>query len=190
MNAKPAPKKRQALAESDVNISKASPQRDGSEKPINPKNIPMIDHDGYPKLTVKSSRRPKSAKQDSTTKHEERTDSAAENGSNIPANASKRSRKLQFAAQVDPSLDVDLASDQCTTSNGNKRRAAEEDLDWLFDKPEANPAQPILARRTITKARRKLPDHNTEDLDFDDDFLESIAGFSGKLLTGRNGRVR
>lgn len=189
VNAKPAPKKRQALAESDVNISKASPQRDGSEKPINPKNMPMIDHDDHPKLTVKSSRRPKSAKQDSMTKYEKCTDSAAENGSKTPANASKRSRKLQSAAQVDPSLDVDLASDQCTTSNGKNRKLA-EDLDWLFDKPETNPAQPATARKIATKARRKLPDHNTKDLDFDDDFLESIAGFSGKLLTGRNGRVR
>ena len=74
-----------------------------------------------------------------------------------------------------------------TTTTPRKRRviSAEEDLDWLFEKPKSRRPKPATVRQPATKARQVAAD---QDMDLDD-LLATVAALSGKLLTGRRGRV-
>ena len=77
-----------------------------------------------------------------------------------------------------------------TTTTPRKRHviAADEDLDWLFETSESRGPKPAIVRHPATKARRKAADQTANDMDLDE-MLAAVAGFSGKLLTGRRGRV-
>lgn len=186
----PVLEKRRALAESDVNISKPSPPQATTDEPVKDKKIEMDHQDNDLKLTMKSSRRPKVAKQDPAPASLRQGDNLLEHQPKTQAPASKRSRKPQPLVESDPTPDIDVSHPQQSPPKKRKRAADDEDLDWLFDKPEVRSVQPSNPRvKSATKARRKLPDKAENDMDLDD-LLESIAGFSGKLLTGRNGRVR
>jgi hypothetical protein len=100
-----------------------------------------------------------------------------------------RHSKTQSAQQRKVSPDNNKPS-RGTPASSRKRHviSAEEDLDWLFDKPETKRLQPATARHPASKTRRKDADQNAKDMDLDD-LLASIAGFSGKLLTGKRGRA-
>jgi hypothetical protein len=99
-------------------------------------------------------------------------------------------------SKAQPAQHRDLPTDnnkpfRGTPTSSRKRHviSAEEDLDWLFEKPETKRSQPIRHPAMPTsKTRRKDADQNAKDMDLDD-LLASIAGFSGKLLTGERGRA-
>jgi hypothetical protein len=100
-----------------------------------------------------------------------------------------RHSKTQSAQQRKVSPDNNKPS-RGTPASSRKRHviSAEDDLDWLFEKPETKRLQPATARHPASKTRRKDADQNAKDMDLDD-LLASIAGFSGKLLTGKRGRA-
>ncbi|KAM0717289.1 hypothetical protein Q7P37_007141 [Cladosporium fusiforme] len=188
-DATPAPKKRRVLAESDVNISRPSPARETSEKPVKDRKAHITDEDDVPKVTVKPSRRQKSTKKEPSVEEVKPAANLPGDDPKAQTKSSKRTGKPQRVDKANFALDIGSVSDQQPSPKKRKRTAADEDLDWLFDKPEVKHVQPAILRPSATKARRKMPDQAAKDMDLDD-LLESIAGFSGKLLTGRNGRVR
>lgn len=77
-----------------------------------------------------------------------------------------------------------------TTATPKRRRAiaTDDDLDWLFEKPKSSRAKPATIRQPATKTRQMAADQSAKDMDLDD-LLATVAGFSGKLLTGRRARV-
>jgi len=95
---------------------------------------------------------------------------------------------LQVKSKSACSSDDEESHEATTASRRRHVIAVEEDLDWLFEKPETKRSVPAAIRHPTTKTRRKEPDKSAKDMDLDD-LLASIAGFSGKLLTGRSGRV-
>jgi hypothetical protein len=101
-----------------------------------------------------------------------------------------RKTKLQ---QSKSTPTIDPPHDEVITPRKRHVIAADEDLDWLFEKSE-NKRSRVPARnpRATSKAIRQAPGKKTsadaKDMDLDD-LLESIAGFSGKLLTGKGGRA-
>jgi hypothetical protein len=101
-----------------------------------------------------------------------------------------RKTKLQ---QSKSTPTIDLPHDEVITPRKRHVIAADEDLDWLFEKSE-NKRSRVPARnpRASSKANRQAPGKKTsadaKDMDLDD-LLESIADFSGKLLTGKGGRA-
>lgn len=153
-------KTRRVLAESDVNIVRASPLKH-TEKPIQCASPPAEPQDKYRQAATRPSK-----KQDDI----------------------KRSRKPQPAKQ--PILTPETEPTRGKPASSKKRHiiAADEDLDWLFEKPETKRPCPTTTRQAASKPRRKETGHIAKDMDLDD-LLESIAGFSGKLLTGKRGRA-
>jgi hypothetical protein len=109
-----------------------------------------------------------------------------------PAKHQSRLRKMKTEVPVKPkatcSLDAVPSHDTTTTPRKRHIIAVEEDLDWLFEKPETKRSRPAIVRPPATKTRLKESDQSAKDMDLDD-LLASVAGFSGKLLTGRRGRV-
>jgi hypothetical protein len=105
----------------------------------------------------------------------------------VPDDIGRHSKTQSAQRKVSP--DNNKPSGKTPTSSRKRHViSAEEDLDWLFDKPETKRLQPATARHPASKTRRKDADQNAKDMDLDD-LLASIAGFSGKLLTGKRGRA-
>ena len=118
-----------------------------------------------------------------------------------------RKTKTQLAAQSDPRLNAIRAdetqvlpqhehspnegSSHETTTTPKRRHviATEEDLDWLFEKPQSRRPKPAATRHPATKTRHVAPDQCAKDMDLDD-LLATVDGLAGgELLTGRRGRV-
>ena len=104
----------------------------------------------------------------------------------------KRARKAQ---PTQPSKSTPIIETPLEESATPKKRhviAADEDLDWLFEKSENKRSRlPARNPRASSKGNRQAPvkkSADAKDMDLDD-LLESIAGFSGKLLTGKSGRA-
>lgn len=97
-------------------------------------------------------------------------------------------KKAQPVEQPGASSNSEPCLEKPTSSKKRRVIATEEDLDWLFEKPMAKRSQPAVNRQLTTKSRRKEADHSAKDMDLDD-LLASVAGFSGKLLTGKRGRA-
>jgi hypothetical protein len=101
-----------------------------------------------------------------------------------------RKTKLQ---QSKSTPTIEPTHDEVITPRKRHVIAADEDLDWLFEKSEKKRSRvPARNPRASSKANRQAPGKKTsadaKDMDLDD-LLESIAGFSGKLLTGKGGRA-
>jgi hypothetical protein len=118
-----------------------------------------------------------------------------------------RKTKTQLAAQSDPRLNAIRAdetqvlpqhehspnegSSHETTTTPKRRHviATEEDLDWLFEKPQSRRPKPAATRHPATKTRHMAPDQCAKDMDLDD-LLATVDGLAGgELLTGRRRRV-
>jgi hypothetical protein len=104
----------------------------------------------------------------------------------------KRARKAQ---PTQPSKSTPIIETPLKESATPRKRhviAADEDLDWLFEKSENKRSRlPARNPRASSKGNRQAPvkkSADAKDMDLDD-LLESIAGFSGKLLTGKSGRA-
>jgi hypothetical protein len=127
----------------------------------------------------------------STAKGKKQVQSPLESAS-PPAELHSKSRKTKQEAPVKSktTCSPDNEPSQGITTTPRKRHviAAEEDLDWLFEKPETKRLRPAIIRHPTTKTRVKESGQSAKDMDLDD-LLASVARFSGKLLTGRRGRV-
>lgn len=107
-------------------------------------------------------------------------------------------------AQPDQQSDISPNNDPpLSTSKAPKKRhkiSANEDLDWLFEDHSTRGACPAAAAavagggshlrqpkpKTVPR-RKETAVSSAKEMDLDD-LLESIAGFSGKLLTGQRAR--
>lgn len=157
-------KKRRALADFDGNIVRKSSTVE-SEKPV--------------RSTIASVSPPVVQRSNSSgTRKELQTKSK-------PARLTGKAQPVELAKDYP---DNEPSQQPSTASKKRHVIAAEEDLDWLFEKPETKRSRPAAIRHPTTKTRRKESDQNAKDMDLDD-LLASIAGFSGKLLTGRRGRT-
>lgn len=100
-----------------------------------------------------------------------------------------RAGKVQLLPQLESSADEGPRHETITTSKRRRVKPAEEDVDWLFEKPESRHPRPATIRQPATKIRRKAAGQNAKDMDVDD-LLVTVDGFAdGELLTGRRGRV-
>lgn len=110
-----------------------------------------------------------------------------------------RPRKAQPAQQSITSPNDDPPPSTSTTPKKRHKISANEDLDWLFEDHSTRGARPVVAaaagggthlRQPKPKAlprRKETVAASGKEVDLDD-LLESIAGFSGKLLTGQRAR--
>jgi hypothetical protein len=195
-------KSRRALAESDVNIVRSLPRDDLGVivKPITAKPHPS---DG---ATIKPATRDNDNCKKQSNRNtklvpvvnpavEDEDDIHVTNSTPIPSvdiDHVKRARKAQPAQLSKSTPTIEPPHDEVLTPRKRHVIAADEDLDWLFEKSE-NKRSRVPARnpRASSKANRQAPvkkNADAKDMDLDD-LLESIAGFSGKLLTGKSGRA-
>ena len=99
------------------------------------------------------------------------------------------SASAQRIPQFECSQDEGPSHETVTATPGKRRViAAEEDLDWLFEKSKSRRPKPATLKQPATKTRQMAADPSAKDMDLDD-LLATVAGFSGKLLTGRCARV-
>lgn len=99
--------------------------------------------------------------------------------------------KSRGKPQAEPNPDPTPRETPCALKSPTARKrhvvASDEDLDWLFEKPQH--PKPAVSRQPSSKVRRRRDEGNSvKDMDLDD-LLDSIAGFSGKVLTSRRQRV-
>jgi len=185
-------KPRRVLAESDVNIVKCLPSDDFGTTVKSAGKDKDIDR----ARTKQSSRKTKAAPvinptiEHDESKHGTGTDPVP--NSSVGLIHTKRARKAQPAQQSKVTPAVEPPDNEPATERKRHVIAADEDLDWLFEKcdnkrsrlPTGNPC-------AYSKVKRQAPVKKSADakeMDLDD-LLESIAGFSGKLLTGKSGRA-
>ncbi|KAM0691988.1 hypothetical protein Q7P36_008189 [Cladosporium allicinum] len=197
----PKTKSRRVLAESDVNIVRSLPP-DDSVKPATAKRHQVdevmtkpaskdIDMERFRKNP--SSRKTKLVPDvNLTVEHKDANHFMDPMPvASVDITHSKRARKAQ---PTQPSKSTPIIETPLKESATPKQRhviAADEDLDWLFEKSENKRSRlPARNPRASSKGNRQAPVKSADAKDMDlDDLLESIAGFSGKLLTGKSGRA-
>ena len=99
-----------------------------------------------------------------------------------------RSGKVQHIPQFEYSQNEGPSHETAATPKRRRAIATDDDLDWLFEKPKSRRREPATIRQPATKMRQMAADQGAKDMDLDD-LLATVAGFSGKLLTGRRARV-
>ena len=182
-------KSRRVLAESDVNIVRCLPP-DDFESTVKPTRK---DNDTDYARKKQSSRKTKLTPAINPTiehdgmKHGIGADPTP--NSSVELIHTKRTRKAQPAR---PTPAIEPSDGEPVTARKRHVTAADEDLDWLFEKCENKRSRiPTGEPCVSSKAKRQAPvkkSADAKDMDLDD-LLESIAGFSGKLLTGKSGRA-
>jgi hypothetical protein len=195
-------KSRRALAESDVNIVRSIPRDDLgiTVKPTISKQHIFDEATTKPASKDNDTRKKPSSQK---TKVVPAVNPVVDHEDNnhitdpIPVPSvdivhTKRARKAQPVQQSKFTPTIEPPHDEVLTPRKRHVIAADEDLDWLFEKSE-NKRSRVPARnpRASSKANRQAPgkkNADAKDMDLDD-LLESIAGFSGKLLTGKSGRA-
>ena len=199
----PKRKMRRALAESDVNIVRSLPPDDSGVivKPTTTKPDQFDETSTKPAskdkdpLEMQSSRKTKLLPAINPTvehgDHNHGTDPTPVSA--VEVIPTKRARKAQHAQPSKSKPAIEPPHDEAITPRKRHVIAADEDLDWLFEKSENKRSRaPARNPRASSKANRQAPGKKTsadaKDMDLDD-LLESIAGFSGKLLTGKGGRA-
>ncbi|KAM0713150.1 hypothetical protein Q7P35_000602 [Cladosporium inversicolor] len=161
-------KQRRALADFDGNIARKSLTVEG-KKVVSC----AIDSASVPRMQQSKTRK---TVKESAVRSDTRVDTF-------------RAGKLQLLPQLESSLNEGPRHETTTTSKRRRVNPAEEDVDWLFEKPESRHPKPATIRHPATKARREAADQNAQDMDVDD-LLVTVDGFAdGGLLTGRRGRV-
>lgn len=181
-------KTRRALAESDVNIFRPSPLKaaDKHDPRENPSAESKKDLD---RATTRPSGQSKESQRSRTVPPAGQSVISPE-PTQPPKKleGTKRSRKVQATKQPIATPEPEPASSKPSISKRRHVIVCEEDLDWLDEKADNKRSCPTTTRHAIHKSRRQETDHGAKDIDLDD-LLESIAGFSGKLLTGKRGRA-
>lgn len=174
---------RRVLAESDVNIVRHSPLEPESEK-----SLTNIKSRTRRKEALESDAQMPREAHKTEAASKEQPARTAKPVSEPEHKVAKRSRAVQPVKPVD--LTSHDAPESAQPPSARKRHKIEkdEDLDWLFDKPAIARSLPTASQRPALNKRQKRPDTTANDMDLDD-LLESIAGFSGKVLTGRRGRA-
>jgi hypothetical protein len=157
-------KQRPALADFDGNIIRKSLTVEG--KKLVP---PAVDSATPPRKQQSKHRK---TTKESTMKSDARTDTI-------------RAGQAQLLPQPECSLNEGPSHETTTTPRRRRVISAKEDLDWLFEKPKSRRPKPATVRQPAPKARQVAAD---QDMDLDD-LLATVAALSGKLLTGRRGRV-
>ena len=199
-------KSRRVLAESDVNTVRSLPTDDLGLiiKPT------IAKHHHSDQVTVKpaiidyiDTERARVKQPGRKTRTVPAINPATEHEDNDPVNGpapipsvevvnTKRARKTRPAQQSKPPSAIEPPHDKAVTPKRRHVIAADEDLDWLFEKNESKrPRVPARNPRASSKVNQQAPvkkSADAKDMDLDD-LLESIAGFSGKLLTGKSGRA-
>jgi hypothetical protein len=193
---------RRALADTDVNIARCPPPDDleVTIKPTNAKKHQLDEAATKPASKANDARKKQSSRKtklvpaiNPTVEHEDNddvTDPAPV--STVDIVPTKRTRKVQPAQESKSTPTVESPHDGPVIPKRRHVVSADEDLDWLFEKSE-NKRSRVPARNPCasSKVNRQAPvkkSADAKDMDLDD-LLESIAGFSGKLLTGKSGRA-
>jgi hypothetical protein len=100
-----------------------------------------------------------------------------------------RAGETQVLPQHEHSPNEGSSHETTTTPKTRHVIATEEDLDWLFEKPQSRRPKPAATRQPAAKTRHMAPDQCAKDMDLDD-LLATVDGLAGgELLTGRRGRV-
>jgi hypothetical protein len=199
-------KSRRALAEADVNIVRSLPKDDLDViiKPTTAKRHHLDEVTTKPTskdVDTERARKKQSSRKtklvhdvNPTIEHEDSKHTTVPTPvSPVEITHTKRGRKAQPAQQSKPAPNTESPHDEPTVPKKRHVIAADEDLDWLFEKCENKRSRaPARNPCTTSKANRQAPvkkkSADAKDMDLDD-LLESIAGFSGKLLTGKSGRT-
>ena len=158
-------KQRRALADFDGNIVRKSLTVEGK------KLVPSADEFASPPRKQQS--RLRKTKDESVMQSETTT---------------VRSGKAQQISQFEYSQNEGPSHETTATPKRRRAIATDDDLDWLFEKPKSRRREPATIRQPATKTRQMATEQSAKDMDLDD-LLATVAGFSGKLLTGRRARV-
>jgi hypothetical protein len=115
-------------------------------------------------------------------------------GKELPAQSDTRvdiirDGKAQLLPQLECSSNEGPSHETATSLTRRRVISADEDLDWLFEKPESRRPKPATSRQPATKTRRKAAVQSANDIDVDD-LVATVDGLAaGELLTGRRGCV-
>jgi hypothetical protein len=203
--AEPKTKSRRALAEADVNIVRSLPPDDleAIVKPATAKRHRLDEVTAKPASKDVDTERARKKQSSRKTKlvHDVNPTVEREDGKHttvptpdflVEITHTKRGRKAQLAQQSKPTPNIEPPHDEPTVPKKRHVIAADEDLDWLFEKCENKrsraPARNPCASSKVNRQAPVKKSADAKDMDLDD-LLESIAGFSGKLLTGKSGRT-
>jgi hypothetical protein len=198
----PKTKSRRVLAESDANIVRSLPP-DDSVKPATAKRHHVDEVPTKPASKdidkERSRKKPSSRKTklvpdvNLTVEHKDVNHSIDPTPvASVDTTHNKRARKAQPTQPTKSTPTIEPPLKESATPKKRHVIAADEDLDWLFEKSENKRSRlPARNPRASSKGNRQAPvkkSADAKDMDLDD-LLESIAGFSGKLLTGKSGRA-
>jgi hypothetical protein len=198
----PRTKSRRVLAESDVNIVRPLPP-DDSVKPATSKRHHVDEVPTKPAskdIDMERSRKKQSSRKTKlvpdvnlTVEHKDVNHSIDPTPvGSVDTTHTKRARKAQPTQPTKSTPTIEPPMKELGTPKKRHVIAADEDLDWLFEKSENKRSRlPARNPRASSKGNRQAPvkkSADAKDMDLDD-LLESIAGFSGKLLTGKSGRA-
>ena len=198
----PRTKSRRVLAESDVNIVRPLPP-DDSVKPATSKRHhvdEVLTKPASKDIDMERSRKKQSSRKTKlvpdvnlTVEHKDVNHSIDPTPvASVDTTHTKRARKAQPTQPTKSTPTIEPPMKELGTPKKRHVIAADEDLDWLFEKSENKRSRlPARNPRASSKGNRQAPvkkSADAKDMDLDD-LLESIAGFSGKLLTGKSGRA-
>ena len=100
-----------------------------------------------------------------------------------------RAGKAQLLPQLECSSNEGPPHETTTSPKRRRVMSADEDLDWLFEKPESRRPKPATSRQPAAKTKRKAAVQSANDIDVDD-LVATVDGLAaGELLTGRRGCV-
>jgi hypothetical protein len=161
-------KQRRALADFDGNIVRKSLTVEGK------KTLPYAVDSVNPATNQQN--KPRKTKQQPAVQSE-------------PRLSAIRAGETQVLPQHEHSPNEGSSHETTTTPRTRHVIATEEDLDWLFEKPQSRCSKPAAIRQPATKTRHMAHDQCAKDMDLDD-LLATVDGLAGdELLTGRRGRV-
>lgn len=195
----PKKKSRRVLAESDINIVRSLPPDDLE---IDVKSKPSRQHkfdeamtnttDDYANTERNYNKRSGQRNGNPTVEDE---DSKRGSGTDPIPNSSIEPIHAKCARKAHPQKStptIEPPRDEHVVPRKRHVISADEDLDWLFEKCENKrsrlPARNPCASSKVSRQAPVKKSADAKDIDLDD-LLESIAGFSGKLSTGKSGRA-